>query len=182
MHPEVEHLKDLDRAVGIICGPEGSAGVEPPAEPLRDKPVQTYEHLLTAPEAPTELCLPQDFRDELLSIGVRLHGEPCLVRADRTILTAQQYGAKDYGLPATRFSKDGPRRFLNGEAVQGAELLVRLEHFVQRFVVLPEGSVLLVATGIVGTYLYQVFDYYPYLVLRSPEKRCGKSTTLNLLA
>lgn len=33
-----------------------------------------------------------------------------------------------------------------------------------------------------GTYCYTVFEYFPYLVLRSPEKRCGKSRALDLIS
>ena len=52
MHPEVEHLKDLSRAVGITGDPEAPSVVEVPAEPARDEPAQAYEHLSTARRLP----------------------------------------------------------------------------------------------------------------------------------
>ena len=111
-----------------------------------------------------------------------MQGQTYVVRADRKLLTVDGFGGTDQGLVATRFSTTGIRRFLEGEHVDGGLLLSRVDQFIQRFVVLPEDGALLVATWILGTYLYQVFEHYPYLVLRSPTKGCGKTTTLDLIA
>jgi hypothetical protein len=81
-----------------------------------------------------------------------------------------------------RFSKDGIKRFLRGDASTGPELLERLELFLRRFVVMGEDLPALLALWLTGTYCYTVFEYFPYLVLRSPEKRCGKSRTLDLIS
>ncbi|THJ23577.1 MAG: DUF3631 domain-containing protein [Nitrospira sp. CG24E] len=141
-----------------------------------------YAHLLDGPELPAPPRLPQDFRDGQLSLGVRLKGEPHVILSDRTIVTAEKFGATDYGLGSGPLSQEGIKQFLDGERVNGAELITRLEAFVTRYLSLPHDAGLLVAVWIVGTYLYQVFEYFPYLVLRSPEKRCGKTRLLDVIS
>ena len=141
-----------------------------------------YAHLLDGSEPLPVPRLPQDFRDGKLSLGVRLKGVAHVVLSDRTILTADAFGTTDYGLGLGPLSHDGIKRFLNGERENGAELITRLEALVNRFVILPKDAALLVAVWIVGTYLYQAFEYFPYLVLRSPEKRCGKTRLLDVIS
>jgi hypothetical protein len=126
--------------------------------------------------------LPQDFRDGLLSVGVLIDGQAYVIRSDREILSAEDFGVVNYGLANVRFSKEGIRRFLRGDILNGAELMERLEAFLRRFVGMGEDLPSLLAVWLTGTYGYMVFEYFPYLVLRSPEKRCGKSRTLDLIA
>jgi hypothetical protein len=141
-----------------------------------------YAHLLDGPEPISPPRLPQDFRDGRLSIGVVIDGQAYAMRSDREILSAKEVLAVDYGLANVRFSKDGIKRFLRGEDMNGADLMARLESFLRRFVVMGEDLPALLALWLVGTYLYMVFEYFPYFVLRSPEKRCGKSRALDLIA
>lgn len=141
-----------------------------------------YKDLLDGTEPTPPPRLPQDFREGKLSLGVRLKGAAHVVLSDRTILPAEAFGAIDYGLGSGPLSRDGIKRFLKGERPNGAELIAHLESLVNRFVILPPDAGLLVAVWIVGTYLYQAFEYFPYLVLRSPEKRCGKSRLLDVVS
>jgi phage/plasmid primase-like uncharacterized protein len=150
--------------------------------PAKEDRASVYAHLLDGPESPSAPRLPQDFRDGQLSFGVRLKGTAYVVTSDRTILTAEAFGVTDYGLGSGPLSREGIKRFLNGERPSGAELIERLEALVQRFVMLPKDAALLVAVWIMGTYLYQAFEYFPYLVLRSPEKRCGKTRLLDVIS
>lgn len=145
-------------------------------------PLARYAHLLDGSDALPTPRLPQEFRNGVLSIGVMLDGQPYVVRGDREIVSAEEFGAKDYGLANVRFSKEGIKRFLRGDAISGAELLERVETFLRRFVVMGEDLPPLLALWLIGTYCYMVFEYFPYVVLRSPEKRCGKSRTLDLIA
>lgn len=145
-------------------------------------PLARFGHLLDGPELKSPPRLPQEFRDNTLSIGVLLDGQPYVVRGDRDIVTPEEFGAMNFGLTNVRFSKEGIKRFLNGEAIAGHELMGRLEMFIRRFVVMGDDLPALLALWLIGTYCYTVFEYYPYLVLRSPEKRCGKSRTLDLIS
>jgi putative DNA primase/helicase len=68
------------------------------------------------------------------------------------------------------------------DPVDGAELLDDLRGTVKRFIVLPDHADVAVALWIVHTYVYELFEHSPILALLSPEKRCGKSVTLALIA
>jgi hypothetical protein len=66
-------------------------------------------------------------------------------------------------------------------APDGAALLAAVERFFTRYVVLPTGVPMALAVWTMATWLVEVFDITPYLVITSPEKRCGKTTVLHLL-
>lgn len=65
--------------------------------------------------------------------------------------------------------------------VDGAELLDDLEQLVRQYVVLSLAAARAVALWIVHTYVIQTADISARLVVTSPQKRCGKTTLLDLL-
>lgn len=87
----------------------------------------------------------------------------------------------------------GPDKPLNGQAltlvdpekwpmpVDGAVLLDELVGVFERYVVLPAGAAIAVALWVLHTFLIDVLCVSPILVISSPEKRCGKSTLLDIL-
>jgi hypothetical protein len=68
------------------------------------------------------------------------------------------------------------------EAVDGLKLLSDLIGFFDRYLVLPLHAALVLALWVIHTYLLEIFDHTPRLVILSPESECGKSTVLDLLA
>ena len=52
---------------------------------------------------------------------------------------------------------------------------------IRRFVVLPDYTDAAVALWCAFVHAHDLFQHSPRLVVRSPEKRCGKTTLLNLL-
>jgi putative DNA primase/helicase len=68
------------------------------------------------------------------------------------------------------------------EPVDGAQLLSEIRHAHQRFSVLPRGAATALALWDLHTHAEEAFDISPYCALQSPEKRCGKSTTLRVSA
>lgn len=66
-------------------------------------------------------------------------------------------------------------------AVTGAELLDQLVEFINRYVIMPPSAAIAVALWTLHTYLLDVADYTPYLLITSPVRECGKTTTLELL-
>ena len=60
-------------------------------------------------------------------------------------------------------------------------LLNNMEDYVLKHTVLPEGAAVAVVLWCLSTYLINRFRIYPRLVVMSPEKRCGKSTLLDLI-
>jgi putative DNA primase/helicase len=62
--------------------------------------------------------------------------------------------------------------------VDGAPLLDALQATYARFVILPSGAAAALALWTLHTYTMDAWDITPYMVLSSPQKRSGKSTTL----
>lgn len=75
-----------------------------------------------------------------------------------------------------------PPAVTDERASSGALLLASLEDLFRRHVVVPVGVPLVLALWTINTYIFQIFDYCPYIALVSPVKRCGKTSVLKLLA
>ena len=67
------------------------------------------------------------------------------------------------------------------EAVNGAELLDSICAGLRRYLVLPVGSAEIIALWVVHTHAFECFECTPRLAITSPEKRCGKTTTLDVI-
>jgi putative DNA primase/helicase len=67
------------------------------------------------------------------------------------------------------------------EPVNGAELLDALAKAITSFVVMADDAATAVALWSVHTYLLDGFVISPRLAITSPEKRCGKTTLLDVL-
>jgi hypothetical protein len=65
--------------------------------------------------------------------------------------------------------------------VDGNELLDEMSETISRYMILPKGALTPIVLWIVSTYVYDAFNVYPKLGVISPEKRCGKSTLLDIL-
>ncbi|MEK6244038.1 MAG: DUF3631 domain-containing protein [Pseudomonadota bacterium] len=68
------------------------------------------------------------------------------------------------------------------ESVNGAEVLDELARAFNRFAILPKHADVALVLWCASTYLAETVDVAPILALASPEKRCGKTTVLSLLA
>lgn len=67
------------------------------------------------------------------------------------------------------------------QALDAAELLNRLSARLKRHMVITDAQADVIALWILHTYVYRLFRHTPRLAVISPEKRCGKSTLLELL-
>ena len=65
--------------------------------------------------------------------------------------------------------------------VDGNELLSEMSKIISRYMILPKGTLTPIVLWIASTYVYDAFNVYPKLGVISPEKRCGKSTLLDIL-
>jgi putative DNA primase/helicase len=68
------------------------------------------------------------------------------------------------------------------DAVDGAALLSELCSTIRRHVSMPAHAAVAVALWVVWSWLIDRFDIAPRLAVLSPEKRCGKTTLLELLS
>jgi putative DNA primase/helicase len=67
------------------------------------------------------------------------------------------------------------------EPVNGADLLDDICNAVKRYLVLPEGCAEVLALWALHTHAFECFGHSPRLAITSPEKRCGKTTTLDVM-
>jgi putative DNA primase/helicase len=67
------------------------------------------------------------------------------------------------------------------ETVNGAELLSDICAALRHHLVLPTGCAEILALWVVHTHVFQCFAHSPRLAITSPEKGCGKTTTLDIL-
>ena len=67
------------------------------------------------------------------------------------------------------------------EPVEGIDLLRDIVGLLKAHAILPKGAAEAIALWIVGSYCYDSFRIFPKLLLSSPEKRCGKSTLLEIV-
>ena len=144
--------------------------------------------LLERGEAVRILHPAQDVVDGVLWYGLPVDG--VLV----AITSARQAHRADRLPPGTalRHAEPGPstvsrevavRWLTTGESGSIARTLDALADFFTRYVVLPERrTALWLGAWALSTWCYRAFRVFPYLSIRSAEKRCGKSRLLGLLA
>jgi putative DNA primase/helicase len=70
----------------------------------------------------------------------------------------------------------------HADPVTGAELLIDLCRAIRRYVVADNTDLVAIAFWCVHAYAIDAFAISPFLNLSSPEKGCGKSTTLTVLS
>ncbi len=129
----------------------------------------------------------QDFLDGRLWYGLPAGDHVVFVNSKREVMRADQLpGLTAVTRPDTlplRFSIKGIRALIDGAREDGTQLLTDLERYFRRFAVYPHKDIpLLLSTWTLATYVHMVFRIFPYLILRSPVKRCGKSRVLDLLS
>ena len=67
------------------------------------------------------------------------------------------------------------------EPVDGGELLHDIVREIRRYVVMPENDAITAALWVLHSYVFDVFTCTPRLCITSPEKRCGKTTLLDII-
>lgn len=66
--------------------------------------------------------------------------------------------------------------------INGIELAKEIESLLSQHVILPKGAQVALTLWTMGTFVYDAFRVWPKLTISSPEKRCGKTTLLEVLA
>jgi hypothetical protein len=176
-------VKEVSKRLGIRA-----KTVKADMEALREPPVAKEARKLLEKMGQTRvLRLPQDFIDGKMWFGITAGEDKLLLNSNKELLTLEQIPdeltVKNNGFDYCRLSKEAILCFLSGGTATGYELLGDLRGFFTRFAVFRDRRIpLLLAVWALGTYCYRVFRVFPYLALRSPEKRCGKSRVLDLLS
>jgi len=89
-------------------------------------------------------------------------------------ILSKEYDQDEYEV----ISNDEP---FHGE-VDGIQLLSEIEGLISKHMILPQGALPSVTLWVVATYVYDAFRIFPKLAIISPEKRCGKTTMLDILS
>ncbi len=63
-----------------------------------------------------------------------------------------------------------------------ADLLTEIEATIKRHVILNDHAAAALAVWVLHTYTFELRDTVAYVAIESPEKRCGKTTLLSVLA
>jgi Protein of unknown function (DUF3631) len=63
----------------------------------------------------------------------------------------------------------------------GAHAIGRLATHIRSYIAMPDMTALVIACWVAAAYLIDVWDRFPHLCIVSPEKRCGKTTLLDVL-
>ena len=66
------------------------------------------------------------------------------------------------------------------EPVNGADLIDEVERLYRQHCIMSEVDYTVLPVLALGTYVFDAFSVYPKVLLRSPEKRCGKTVTLEV--
>lgn len=69
-----------------------------------------------------------------------------------------------------------------GRRVSGKSPLAELEEFLSQYLVLDPLLVFVMAIWIMAAWLADLWDRFPHLAITSPERRCGKTRALQLIA
>ena len=176
-------LKQISKKLGIkpkTVKEDLAAMTEPPAS-------KEARELLEEMGQTRTLRLAQDFVDGTFFYGIIAGENKLLLTSARELLTLdkvpKELAVKDRGFDLCRMSKEAILNFLGKGAAPGDLLLADLRRFFTRFVILKDKRLsLLLAAWTLGTYCYRVFRVFPYLALRSPAMRCGKSRVLDILS
>lgn len=84
-------------------------------------------------------------------------------------------------IDTSRFSNEGIISYLENKQVLGSSLFLKTKGYISRFCVIETDYIDLITLWTIGTYLFPVFRYYPYLRVQA-EKGSGKSRLLEVLA
>ncbi len=144
--------------------------------------------LLERAESVRVLHPAQDVIDGVLWYGVPVDGALVAITSSRQAYRADRLpegiALRHTDPGASTVSRDLAVLWLTaGESGSIARTLDALAAFLLRYVVLPDRrTALWIAAWALGTWCYRAFRIFPYLSIRSAEKRCGKSRLLGLLA
>jgi putative DNA primase/helicase len=92
--------------------------------------------------------------------------------------------AKEEGNDILQFIRDCARvqeKSREQVAQETRQVLDEIIKILEKYIVLPEYAAEIMAVYILQTYLMDLAMYAPMLIITSPEKRCGKTTLLNIL-
>lgn len=135
--------------------------------------------------AKKKVHLAQDFVDDMIVYGVRIGTEPFLLTSSRALLPLNKmegYEGVTAEPESSRMTVEAVSSFVAGDMlVDPHKVLDEIRSYIRRFVVFSDESTFsLLATWVLGTYCFRVFDSFPYIHLQA-EKGSGKTRVMDIL-
>ena len=130
----------------------------------------------------------QDYSDGIMTFSVRVKGDIFLITSDKRLFSlkeAQKEGfiLKHESVDITRFSTKAIGLFLEGKyEISIPDLYKKVYAYIKRFICFPDEAYLHYAVlWVMGTYVFMLFRYYPYVWLNA-EKGSGKTLLMEILS
>lgn len=144
--------------------------------------------ILKADESCREINPAQDFKNGMMFFTVLIRQTPYLITSEKRLISFEDAAKeglilRNEDVSISRFSPAGIREFLEGgREVNIPELYERIYDYIRRFVFLADTRVIsYLSLWVMGTYLFTIFRYYPYIWLNA-EKGSGKTLLMEILA
>jgi 5S rRNA maturation endonuclease (ribonuclease M5) len=173
----IERGGTKDQLLKLLSDPNSFLNWEQGERELHDKKIQEIlkkgDH-----EFEREPLTAQNFQNGILSYGAVWDGTKFLVKSD---VTLEEVGEGRF--ISSNLDSKTVRRFLEGEKVNGSDLVKGLSNLIRDHIFFKDQRIsILIAFWLLGTYLFETFNFYGYLWVTSPTIRCGKSLLLDLLS
>ena len=147
-----------------------------------------YIKILHEEETKTTVHPAQDYSNGVMSFAVRIRESICLVTSDRRIFSLEEaplegFILKHETVDTTRFSPKGVIAFLEGKyEINIPEIYQKIYDYIKRFIHFPDEAYLSYLTlWIMGTYVFMLFRYCPYVWLNA-DKGSGKTLLMEILS
>ncbi len=144
--------------------------------------------ILTLEEDSRTVHPAQDFTEGIMSFGVAIKDTLCLVTSGNRLSPfedAESEGIilKHTTVDTTRFSYKGIRTFVEDNySISIPGVYWKVYNYIKRFICFPDEAYLsFVTLWVMGTYLFMIFRYYPYVWLNA-EKGSGKTLLMEILS
>jgi len=148
-----------------------------------EKKRRSLQELINRENLSKPLHIAQDYVDGIFYFGVVIGKERILIGSDRVHRDWDQikedFLILDSNFSQSRFTSKGLSRFLEDKSVSPPLLFNEIEDYFResafyKFKEIPS----FLALWVMGTYIYSVFEYFPYIWFNSPSKRSGKTLLL----
>lgn len=130
----------------------------------------------------------QDFINGIMSFTVKIKDDPCIVTSDKRLFTFQNaklesFILKHESVDTARFSYKGIGAFVEDKhSVSIPKLYCRVYEYIKLFIRFPDELYLsFIALWVMGTYIFMIFRYYPYVWLQA-EKQSEKTLLMEILS
>lgn len=161
-----------------------------PKDSEERKPLSKDEYIKILHEEETKIIIhpAQDYGNGVMNFAMRMRESICLVTSDKRIFGVEEaphegFILKHETVDTTRFSPKGIIAYLEGKyEINIPEIYQKIYDYIKRFIHFPDEAYLTyLSLWIMGTYVFMLFRYYPYVWLNA-EKGSGKTLLMEILS